>query len=107
MHGNVVGAILFAIVTTFRYLQARSLWAPIGFHVVLNGMAVLGGLPLQAGFEGIGVGGEQTIGVVCLVVAIPLLAGYLWWQASSLYDPLPYVENMVAERLVPPSKTAS
>lgn len=105
VHGNVVGTLLFAVVATFLYLQSRSLWAPVVFHAAANGLAALGGLPIESGFEAVGIRSEQTIGMWCFALAIPLLGWFLWNRSSFLSEPLPYIENLVASRLEPPLDT--
>ena len=43
MHGHVLGAFVFAGVTTLLYLRTRSLWIPIAVHALGNGINLFGG----------------------------------------------------------------
>lgn len=105
LHGHVFGAFLFAVIATFLYLQAQSLWAPVIFHIAANGLAMLGGSPIESGFETMGVQGPQTIGVWCIALVAPILGWFFWSQSSFLSRPLPYVKNLVTGRLEPPLDT--
>ena len=103
-HGNIVSTFLFAVITTLLYLEARSLWVPIGFHMAANGIAVLGGLPIERGLSVVGIEAEPVIGLVGLIAAGSILGGFFWWQGPSLHGPLPYTKNVVADRLEPSSQ---
>jgi len=107
VHGHIIGTLLFSIVATFLYLQTRSLWAPIAFHALGNGLVALGGFPIRKGFEVVGIQGQQTVGVWCIVLAAPILGWFFWNQRSLLSKPLPYVENLVTNRLEPSLDMAS
>lgn len=107
VHGHVVSSLLFAIVATLLYLQTRSLWVPVVFHSVGNGVVALGGLPITSGFEAVGIQAQQTVGVGCLVLALPLLGWFFWTHRSSLFDPLTYLQNLSSRRLRSSSEAGS
>jgi len=70
LHGHVLGAFVFAGVTTLLYVHTRSLWAPIAMHALGNANALFGGLPVEAGFELItGGAGDGVFGGVSLVAS--------------------------------------
>ena len=94
MHGHVLGAFVFAVVTTLLYLRTRSLWVPIAVHALGNGINVFGGLPVEEGFITVtGVTSEWIFGSVCLVVSGGLLAWIFWLCGGALYGPMPYVKH--------------
>ncbi|MCS3639393.1 CPBP family intramembrane glutamic endopeptidase [Salinibacter ruber] len=100
LHGHVLGAFVFAGVTTLLYLHTRSLWVPIGMHAVGNASALLGGIPTESGFEFV-TGGASTgaFGWACLAVSGLLLAWLLRRCGPALYEPLPYaVHERAANR---------
>ena len=88
LHGHVLGAFVFAGVTTLLYVHTRSLWAPIGMHAIGNASALFGGLPVEAGFEFItGGAGDEVFGWVSLAVSGVLLAWLLRRCGGGLYEP--------------------
>ncbi|WP_263831326.1 CPBP family intramembrane glutamic endopeptidase [Salinibacter sp.] len=106
LHGHVLGAFVFAGVTTLLYVYTRSLWAPIAMHALGNANALFGGLPVEAGFELItGGAGDGVFGGVSLVASGVLLVGLLGRCGGALYEPLPYVEHEDERRTAPASPT--
>ena len=99
MHGHVLGAFVFAVVTTLLYLRTRSLWIPIAVHALGNGINLFGGLPVASAFT-IVTGGtnEWVFGSVCFVAATGLLIWVFRLCGGALYEPVPYVENERAAR---------
>lgn len=94
MHGHVLGAFAFGVVTTLLYVQTRSLWAPIVMHAVGNLINIPGVLPVRSGFEAAtGVTDAQTFGGACLAVSIPLLVWFVVRHWTALFSPLPYLEH--------------
>lgn len=99
MHGHVLGAFVFAVVTTLLYLRTRSLWAPIAMHALGNGINLFGGLPVESGFTvATGVTNEWVFGSVCFVAATGLLISVFRLCGDALHEPVPYVEHEKAER---------
>jgi len=91
MHGHVLGAFVFAVVTTLLYLRTRSLLVPIAVHALGNGINLFGGLPLENGFIAVtGVTNEWIFGSVCFVASTGLLVGIFWLCGGALYRPMPY-----------------
>jgi len=94
LHGHFLGAFIFGGSATLLYVHTRSLWAPIGMHAIGNANALLGGVPVEAGFEFItGGAGDHIFGWVSLAVSSILLAWLVWRCGGALYEPLPYVEH--------------
>jgi len=99
MHGHVLGAFVFAVVTTLLYLRTRSLWVPIAVHALGNGINLFGGLPVEDGFTAVtGVTNEWVFGSVCFVAATGLLALVFRLCGDALREPVPYVEHEKAAR---------
>ena len=94
MHGHVLGAFVFAGVTTLLYLRTRSLWVPIAVHALGNGINLFGGLPVEDGFTAVtGVTNEWVFGSVCFVAATGLLILIVRLCGGALREPAPYVEH--------------
>jgi hypothetical protein len=94
MHGHVVGAFVFAVVTTLLYLRTRSLWVSIAVHALGNAINLFGGLPLEDGFTAVTGGTSDWIfGSGCFVASAGLLVGIFWLCGGALDRPLPYVEH--------------
>ena len=99
MHGHVLGAFVFAVVTTLLYLRTRSLWIPIAVHALGNGINLFGGLPVEDGFTAVtGVTDEWIFGSVCFVTATGLLILIVRLCGGALHQPVPYVEHEKAAR---------
>ena len=99
VHGHILGTFVFSVVTTLLYLQTRSLWAPITMHAIGNLINIPGVLPLRSGFETVtGIANEHVFGVVCLVIAAPLLIWFIIQLRGALFAPLPYIEHTSERR---------
>lgn len=99
MHGHVLGAFVFAVVTTLLYLRTRSLWVPIAVHALGNGINLFGGLPVEDGFITVtGVTNEWIFGSVCFVAATGLLILIFRLCGGALREPVPYGEHEKAAR---------
>ena len=99
LHGHVLDAFVFSIVTTLLYLRTRSLWAPIAMHALGNLVNIPGVLSVKSGFAAAtGVSGDAAFGWSCLAVSMPLLIWFVWWNASTLWRPLPYIKTEAKKR---------
>jgi membrane protease YdiL (CAAX protease family) len=97
LHGNVMGAFVFAALATVAYTRTGSLWVPIAAHGMYNAQAAVGGLGTPDLIEFVFRPVNQTeFGVICGFVFLVVIAG-VWKLASAAeFIPIPYSANVDA-----------